>query len=171
MLAFSFLIVFPALLIAAAVSDLLTMTIPNRISLLLVGGFAVGGPRCRVHGRADPSQPRRRFDRPRVRLHGLRARLGRWRRRKARRGRFPLARASRHLRVSSARDHRGRTSHHRPLGDAQHSRARFRAGLGLAHTTARPQDRRTLWHSARRSRPAPLSAHAALAGRFLAQGW
>jgi prepilin peptidase CpaA len=49
MLALSFLIVFPALLIAAAVSDLLTMTIPNRISLLLVGGFvmaalAVGYP-------------------------------------------------------------------------------------------------------------------------------
>lgn len=33
------LLVFPALMAYAAVSDLLTMTIPNRISLLLVAGF------------------------------------------------------------------------------------------------------------------------------------
>jgi prepilin peptidase CpaA len=31
--------VFPLLMIIAAVSDLFTMTIPNRVSLLLVGGF------------------------------------------------------------------------------------------------------------------------------------
>jgi prepilin peptidase CpaA len=41
MLALSFLIAFPALVIAAALSDLFTMTIPNRITLLLVGGFAM----------------------------------------------------------------------------------------------------------------------------------
>lgn len=39
MLAPAFQIVFPLLVIYAAVSDLLTMTIPNRVSLLLVGGF------------------------------------------------------------------------------------------------------------------------------------
>jgi prepilin peptidase CpaA len=33
------LLVFPALMAYAAVSDLLTMTIPNRLSLLLVAGF------------------------------------------------------------------------------------------------------------------------------------
>jgi prepilin peptidase CpaA len=35
------LLFFPALIAYAAVSDLLTMTIPNRVSLLLVAGFAV----------------------------------------------------------------------------------------------------------------------------------
>jgi prepilin peptidase CpaA len=35
------LLVFPALMAFAAVSDLLTMTIPNRVSLLLVAGFLV----------------------------------------------------------------------------------------------------------------------------------
>jgi prepilin peptidase CpaA len=35
----AFQIVFPLLVIYAAVSDLFTMTIPNRVSLLLVGGF------------------------------------------------------------------------------------------------------------------------------------
>lgn len=35
---------FPALMIAAAVSDLLTMTIPNRISMALVALFAVMAP-------------------------------------------------------------------------------------------------------------------------------
>ena len=33
------LLVFPALMAFAAVSDLLTMTIPNRVSLLLIAGF------------------------------------------------------------------------------------------------------------------------------------
>ena len=33
------LVAFPALMIVAAVSDLLTMTIPNRVSLLLAAGF------------------------------------------------------------------------------------------------------------------------------------
>jgi prepilin peptidase CpaA len=41
MLAQLCLIVFPLLLIVAAISDLATMKIPNRISLLLVGGFVV----------------------------------------------------------------------------------------------------------------------------------
>lgn len=36
---FILLVIFPAMMAYAAVSDLLTMTIPNRISLLLVGGF------------------------------------------------------------------------------------------------------------------------------------
>lgn len=35
------LLLFPALMIFAAFSDLLTMTIPNRVSLLLVAGFLV----------------------------------------------------------------------------------------------------------------------------------
>lgn len=35
------LLFFPALMAFAAVSDLLTMTIPNRVSLLLVAGFAL----------------------------------------------------------------------------------------------------------------------------------
>ena len=35
----SLLIVFPALMAFAAVSDMLTMTIPNRVSLLLLAGF------------------------------------------------------------------------------------------------------------------------------------
>ena len=38
---FAFLLVFPSLMIAAAVSDLFTMTIPNRIALALVVGFFV----------------------------------------------------------------------------------------------------------------------------------
>lgn len=41
MLAQLCLIVFPLLLIVAAISDVATMKIPNRISLLLVGGFVV----------------------------------------------------------------------------------------------------------------------------------
>ncbi|MDE2579501.1 MAG: prepilin peptidase [Hyphomicrobiales bacterium] len=39
MLHYAILIVFPALMIFAAVSDVLTMKIPNRISLLLIAGF------------------------------------------------------------------------------------------------------------------------------------
>jgi len=38
------LMLFPALMAFAAASDLLTMTIPNRISLALVGGFFVLAP-------------------------------------------------------------------------------------------------------------------------------
>ena len=34
------LVVFPVLMACAAASDLLTMTIPNKLSLLLVAGFA-----------------------------------------------------------------------------------------------------------------------------------
>jgi prepilin peptidase CpaA len=41
MLEFSLLLFFPALMAYAACSDLLTMTIPNRLSLLLVAGFLV----------------------------------------------------------------------------------------------------------------------------------
>lgn len=41
MWALPFLVVFPALLVAAGLSDLLSMTIPNRISLLLVVGYGV----------------------------------------------------------------------------------------------------------------------------------
>jgi prepilin peptidase CpaA len=37
----SLLVVFPALMAYAAASDLLTMTIPNKLSLALVAGFAV----------------------------------------------------------------------------------------------------------------------------------
>jgi len=40
MVALAFQILFPLLVIYAAITDLFTMTIPNRISLLLVGGFA-----------------------------------------------------------------------------------------------------------------------------------
>lgn len=39
MLEFSLLLFFPALMAYAACSDLLTMTIPNRVSLLLIAGF------------------------------------------------------------------------------------------------------------------------------------
>jgi prepilin peptidase CpaA len=42
MAAHAFQIIFPLLVIYAAVSDLFTMTIPNRVSLLLVGGFLAG---------------------------------------------------------------------------------------------------------------------------------
>lgn len=38
---FALLLVFPALMILAAVSDLFTMTIPNRIAIGLAGGFFV----------------------------------------------------------------------------------------------------------------------------------
>lgn len=38
---YSLLLVFPAAMAFAAAMDLLTMTIPNRVSLLLVGGFLV----------------------------------------------------------------------------------------------------------------------------------
>ncbi|MXN66423.1 peptidase [Stappia sp. GBMRC 2046] len=40
----SLLIVFPCLVAYAATSDLFTMTIPNRVSLLLVAGFAALAP-------------------------------------------------------------------------------------------------------------------------------
>ncbi len=39
MLDFAVLAVFPGLMVFAAVSDLLTMTIPNRVSLILIAGF------------------------------------------------------------------------------------------------------------------------------------
>ncbi len=42
MVALAFQFVFPLLVVYAAVSDLFTMTIPNRISLLLTGGFLAG---------------------------------------------------------------------------------------------------------------------------------
>ena len=38
------LVVFPCLVAFAGASDLFTMTIPNRVSLLLVAGFAVLAP-------------------------------------------------------------------------------------------------------------------------------
>jgi prepilin peptidase CpaA len=44
------LTVFPATMAFAAVSDLLTMTIANRISLILVAGFAVVAVLCGVSG-------------------------------------------------------------------------------------------------------------------------
>jgi prepilin peptidase CpaA len=44
MVALAFQIVFPVLVLYAAVSDLCTMTIPNRVSLLLAGGFLAGAP-------------------------------------------------------------------------------------------------------------------------------
>ena len=44
LLAFLVVLSFPAAMAFAAVSDLLTMTIPNRVSLLLVGGFFVAAP-------------------------------------------------------------------------------------------------------------------------------
>ena len=40
MIAYSLLIIFPAVMIMAALSDLLTMTIPNRLSIILVASFA-----------------------------------------------------------------------------------------------------------------------------------
>ena len=39
MLDMAVLAIFPGLMLFAAVSDLLTMTIPNRVSLILVAGF------------------------------------------------------------------------------------------------------------------------------------
>lgn len=44
MLEYAFLLLFPALMAYAATSDLMTMTIPNRISLLLLGGFLLAAP-------------------------------------------------------------------------------------------------------------------------------
>lgn len=44
MLEYAFLLLFPALLAYAATSDIMTMTIPNRISLLLLGGFVLAAP-------------------------------------------------------------------------------------------------------------------------------
>eukprot|EP00873_Tetraselmis_striata_P015117 jgi/Tetstr1/435381/TSEL_024299.t1 len=44
MLEAALLVVFPCLLAFAGASDLFTMTIPNRVSLLLVAGFAVLAP-------------------------------------------------------------------------------------------------------------------------------
>jgi prepilin peptidase CpaA len=41
MLDFAVLAIFPGLMVFAAVSDMLTMTIPNRVSLILIGGFFV----------------------------------------------------------------------------------------------------------------------------------
>lgn len=46
MLALAVIMVFSALMVWAATSDLLTMTIPNRLSLALVGAFAVFGLVC-----------------------------------------------------------------------------------------------------------------------------
>ncbi len=40
MIAYSLLMIFPAVMIMAALSDLLTMTIPNRLSIILVVTFA-----------------------------------------------------------------------------------------------------------------------------------
>ena len=44
MLEAALLVVFPCLLAFAGASDLFTMTIPNRVSLLLIAGFAVLAP-------------------------------------------------------------------------------------------------------------------------------
>ncbi len=44
------LTLFPAVMAFAAVSDLLTMTIANRISLILVAGFALVAVLCRLGG-------------------------------------------------------------------------------------------------------------------------
>lgn len=41
---YSLLLVFPALMIFAAMMDLFTMTIPNRISIVLVGAFLIAAP-------------------------------------------------------------------------------------------------------------------------------
>lgn len=41
MIQYLVLLVFPAVMIFAAINDLTTLTIPNRLSLLLVGGFLV----------------------------------------------------------------------------------------------------------------------------------
>ena len=43
-LEYSLLLVFPALMIFAAMMDLFTMTIPNRISIILVAAFLVAAP-------------------------------------------------------------------------------------------------------------------------------
>lgn len=44
MLEAALLVVFPCLVVYAGVSDLFTMTIPNRVSLLLIAGFAILAP-------------------------------------------------------------------------------------------------------------------------------
>ena len=44
MLEFALFLCFPAALALAAAMDLFTMTIPNRISLALIAGFAVAAP-------------------------------------------------------------------------------------------------------------------------------
>lgn len=44
MMVAALLLVFPLCLAFAAISDLLTMTIPNRVSLIMVGSFAVLAP-------------------------------------------------------------------------------------------------------------------------------
>jgi len=41
---YSVLLVFPALMIFAAMMDLFTMTIPNRISIILIAGFILAAP-------------------------------------------------------------------------------------------------------------------------------
>ena len=43
-MAYSLLLVFPALMIFAAMMDLFTMTIPNRISIILVAAFLIAAP-------------------------------------------------------------------------------------------------------------------------------
>ena len=44
MIVAAILLVFPLCLVFAAISDLLTMTIPNRVSLILMISFAVLAP-------------------------------------------------------------------------------------------------------------------------------
>lgn len=41
---YSLLLIFPALMIFAALMDLFTMTIPNRISIILIAGFLIAAP-------------------------------------------------------------------------------------------------------------------------------
>ena len=75
------LLLFPALMAFAAASDLLTMTISNRVSLALVAGFPVAGGSLRHGAARHPHASRRRRHRAGGRIRLLRHGLGRRRRR------------------------------------------------------------------------------------------
>ena len=78
------LMLFPALMAFAASSDLLTMTISNRVSLILAGGFFALALFARHERHGDFVAPRRRRRRSPPRFRTLCPRLDRRRRREAR---------------------------------------------------------------------------------------
>ena len=136
--------------IAAALSDLFTMTIPNRITLLLVGGFAMAALVVGYPVEQVLSSLAGALDRPDSRVHRLCIRLGRRRGCETRGSSLPVARLAPRLRVPAAGDGWRRHVDDRPPVDAQHTPSRFRARMDLADALARSQGGRALRHSSRR---------------------
>ena len=152
------LILFPAMMAFAACSDLLTMTISNRVALILVAGFIMLAFAVGMSWDRYPMACRRRLHRPGSSLRVFYQGVDRWRRRQARGGdravvRFRPSPALPPLcfpvrwRIDAGAD------------SVPHGAAAGTDGeTELDATTAPPRRRGTVWHSTRRRGTYDLSA-------------